>query len=388
MANLKRLRDTENKMIVWAIPTAEPYKKLQVWTNDDWSKLYVYRNSQYIELDTSNNSVVEYWHVWKTLDDETVGYYLTNEPTNLYNRDEWDDVTYTFKDYDWTVLKTGKIEEGETPTPPADPTRSATAQYTYTFAGWNPTVWPISKKTTYTATYTATVNKYTITATSSDTDLWTVSPASVANVEYGTALTVADNVITVGTWESAPTITATAGEGWEFVSWWEVPATVTGNTSVEATFSTPALSLMNSTYWIEDSWTNSLVLFFDGVWDYSQLVNIVVNRSEDAVTWDVSYDFTNNVHEDTPQGINSVSYIFSCVSSDDLDVLLQWDSASVDGTVCTFTSEAMTYINAVYNTSWEEDPDEDTTCQALLTYLEWVAWQGQSILVLPNAEEE
>ncbi len=250
MANLKRLRDTENKMIVWAIPTAEPYKKLQVWTNDDWSKLYVYRNSQYIELDTSNNSVVEYWHVRKELDDQTVGYYLTDNPTNLYNRDEGDDVTYTFKDYDWTVLKTGKIEEGETPTPPADPTRAATAQYTYTFAGWNPTVWPISKKTTYTATYTATVNKYTITATSSDADLWTVSPASVANVEYGTALTVEDNVITVGTWELAPTITAIAGEWNTFTGWvdWTtrllIPSTVTGNITVEAEFTAPEPELM------------------------------------------------------------------------------------------------------------------------------------------------
>ncbi len=151
--NLKRLWDTENKKTVRAIPTWDPHKKFQVWTNDDGSKLYVYANSKYEELNTANVSVSEYWPtVWKTLDDETVGYYLTNEPTDLYNWDEGDDVTYTFKDYDWTVLKTGKIEEGQTPTPPADPTRAATAQYTYTFAGWNPTVWPISKKTTYTAT--------------------------------------------------------------------------------------------------------------------------------------------------------------------------------------------------------------------------------------------
>lgn len=235
--NLKRLWDTENKKTVRAIPTWDPHNKFQVWTDDDGSHLYVYANSKYVELNTANVSVSEYWPtVWKELDDETVGYYLTNEPTDLYNWDEGDEVAYTFKDYNWTVLKTWKVDEGQTPTPPANPTRAATAQYTYTFAGWNPTVWPISKKATYTATYTATVNKYTITATSSDTNLWTVSPASVANVEYGTALTVADNVITVGTWESAPTITATAGESWEFVSWWTVPATVTGNTSVEATF--------------------------------------------------------------------------------------------------------------------------------------------------------
>lgn len=63
-----------------------------------------------------------------------MGYYDTNEPTNLYNWDEGDEVSYKFKDYDGTVLKSGKVDEGQAPTPPADPTRSATAQYTYTFS--------------------------------------------------------------------------------------------------------------------------------------------------------------------------------------------------------------------------------------------------------------
>ena len=83
--NLKRLWDTENKKIVWAIPTWDPHKKLQVWTNDDWSKLYVYDHSQYLELDLTSVTTSEYWPVWKALDDEMVGYYLTNVPTELYN---------------------------------------------------------------------------------------------------------------------------------------------------------------------------------------------------------------------------------------------------------------------------------------------------------------
>ena len=95
--NLKRLWDTENKKTVRAIPTWDPHKKFQVWTNDDGSKLYVYANSKYEELNTANAAVSEYWPtVWKTLDGETVGYYLTNEPTDLYNRGEGDDVTVTF----------------------------------------------------------------------------------------------------------------------------------------------------------------------------------------------------------------------------------------------------------------------------------------------------
>lgn len=292
---LKRLWDTENKKVVRAIPTWDPHKKLQVWTNDDGSKLYVYANSEYVELNTATATVSEYWPtVWKQLTDETVGYYLTNEPTDLFNRDEWDEATYTFKDYDWTVLKTGKVDEWQTPTPPADPTRSPTAQYTYTFAGWNPTVWPISKKTTYTATYTATVNKYTITFVDEDwtTELdsqeldywatpvyagetptktgytfswWTptiatvtadatytatyeansytvtftpndatygsVSPASVT-ADYGTSISASSNVLTI--WETE--ITATAEAGYVFSSWGTLPETVTEDLSITATF--------------------------------------------------------------------------------------------------------------------------------------------------------
>jgi hypothetical protein len=33
--NLKRLWDTENKKIVWAVDKSDPKKAYQVWTNDD-----------------------------------------------------------------------------------------------------------------------------------------------------------------------------------------------------------------------------------------------------------------------------------------------------------------------------------------------------------------
>jgi hypothetical protein len=39
--NLKRLWDTENKKIVWAV-NKDTNKEYQVWTNDDGSKLYIY----------------------------------------------------------------------------------------------------------------------------------------------------------------------------------------------------------------------------------------------------------------------------------------------------------------------------------------------------------
>ena len=61
--------------------------------------------------------------------------------------------TVTFVDYDGTVLQTGKVEEGKTPTPPADPKRPEADGKKYTFTGWNPVVAPVTGDTTYTATY-------------------------------------------------------------------------------------------------------------------------------------------------------------------------------------------------------------------------------------------
>lgn len=64
--------------------------------------------------------------------------------------------TVTFVDYDGTELDSDDVEEGVTPTAPADPTRTG-----YTFAGWEPAIEAVKSNTTYTATYSA--NTYTVT---------------------------------------------------------------------------------------------------------------------------------------------------------------------------------------------------------------------------------
>ena len=238
--NLKRLWDTENKKIVWL---RDGNKAYQVFTDGD--KLYVYHAGQRMEYNpsTSEAPAEEYWPTWAELEDQEVGYYDTNVPTNMYSWDEGEDVAYAFKNWT-TVLQSWKVKEGATPEYTGDtPTKSATAQYTYTFSGWKPTVWPIYKKTDFKAQFDSTVNEYTISIAPNDADLGAVSESSVADVPYGTKISIDEETgaLVIGEWETATTVTGTPAEWYGLVNWtddlWEaLPATLSGDLSVVAVF--------------------------------------------------------------------------------------------------------------------------------------------------------
>ena len=72
------------------------------------------------------------------------------------------DYSVKFVDYDDSEIASYTLHWGDTVTPPADPTRAADETYTYEFAGWDPTVNPVSGDITYKATYTPTYIDYTI----------------------------------------------------------------------------------------------------------------------------------------------------------------------------------------------------------------------------------
>jgi hypothetical protein len=73
--------------------------------------------------------------------------------------------TYTFFDDDGvTVIKTETVDEGSAIVAPADPTKVATAQYTYSFSGWDKVIpETITANISFVAEYSSVVNKYDIT---------------------------------------------------------------------------------------------------------------------------------------------------------------------------------------------------------------------------------
>lgn len=133
--------------------------------------------------------------------------------------------TIIFKNEDGTVLESKSIEYNQ---PVAytgqTPTKAPTAQYTYTFAGWNNNiVSPATGDAIYTAKFTSTVNKYTITFKNYD---GTVLQSS--EVEYG------QTPAYIGT---TPTKSPDAENTYTFTGWDKALSIVTGEEEYIAQYS-------------------------------------------------------------------------------------------------------------------------------------------------------
>ena len=127
----------------------------------------------------------------------------------------------TWKNWDGTVLKTETLKYGSTPTPPANPTRADTDQFTYTFTGWGDVV-SVTGDATYTAQFSSTTRTYNIVWVNDNGDVLETD----VNVSYGT-MPKYDG--------ETPTKASTAEFNYTFAGWGDVLA-VTGNATYTATY--------------------------------------------------------------------------------------------------------------------------------------------------------
>ncbi|MBR4732354.1 MAG: LysM peptidoglycan-binding domain-containing protein [Lachnospiraceae bacterium] len=121
---------------------------------------------------------------------------------------------------DGSLIDETTVEYGKVPTH-ADATKEATAEFSYTFTGWDKTPVKVTGDTTYVATFNETKNSYKIT--------WQMDDGSLIDettVEYGEVPAHAD-----------ATKKATAEYTYTFTGWDKAPVAVTGEATYKATFS-------------------------------------------------------------------------------------------------------------------------------------------------------
>jgi predicted outer membrane repeat protein len=130
----------------------------------------------------------------------------------------------SFVNEDGTVLQSGKVPYGETPSYEGEtPTKDADAQYTYTFAGWSPAITSVTGDQTYTATYSNTTNEYTIKFVNEDGTV-----LQSGKVPYGETPSYTGET---------PTKEADAQYTYAFAGWDSEITTVTGDKTYTATYS-------------------------------------------------------------------------------------------------------------------------------------------------------
>lgn len=130
-----------------------------------------------------------------------------------------------------TVLQSGKVEEGVMPEYKGEePTKEGDAQYSYTFNGWEPEVVVASADATYTATFTQSVNKYTVKFVNYDD-----SVLQTEQLEYGAMPEYKGE---------QPAKPETDAATFAFAGWDKQIVAVTGDATYKATFNSVAKEYM------------------------------------------------------------------------------------------------------------------------------------------------
>ena len=236
------------------------------------AKEWAYGTTPVAPADPTKEATAQYTYTFAGWDKEIVA--VTGEATykatftatvNKY--------TITFANEDGSTIESKEWEYGTTPVAPADPTKEATAQYTYTFSGWDKTIAPVTGEATYKATFTATVNKYTITFANEDGTV-----IVTADYEYGaTPVAPAD-----------PTKEATAQYTYTFSGWDKTIAPVTGEATYKATFTSTVNKYIIT--WVDG---DDNTLLTEEV-AYGETPSYTGNTPTKTATDEYTYEFNNS----------------------------------------------------------------------------------------------
>lgn len=247
----------------------------------DW-QIGVYK-PQFEEIDS--------WEVYdkkrENLDPEApLDVYDSSKPEYIGTMEDWILATYTFYNYDRSVLKQDKCKDWETPIPPADPTRDSDWEYDYQFAWWDPVVGPIAKDTDYVASFNGTKRIYTVYVSVNDADYGSIDLTELT-VEAWTEIldssldpTLSQNQLKV--WSTV--VTATANAWYEFDYWTNWSQVITWDQYPQAVFkvATPIVTITPLNFTSSENWSS---VTFQNTW-----TSIELEYSYDNSTWnDVVY---------------------------------------------------------------------------------------------------
>ena len=192
-------------------------------------------------------------------------------------------------DEDGTVLKAATEYEYGTPAAdivkPADPTKEATAQYTYTFAGWDPQIADVTEDATYTATYDEVTNKYKVTFVDED---GTTILKEATEYDYGTP---ADEIEQ----PEYPTKEGADGTVYIFDGWDPEIAEVTEDATYTATYVEFTASLTGTDVSVE----------YDGTGHTTTFELVYPEGFEEA---EITYSYDGHEYEDVPEFVNAGKY--------------------------------------------------------------------------------
>ena len=196
------------------------------WFNDD-NTLIDQTTVAYGEVptheDPTKENTAEWTYTFAGWDHEPVAVTGSASYTATYNATK-NKYLVVFQDEGGAELQSGEVEFGTTPEfTGAEPSKEATAQYTYAFSGWDPEITAVEGAQTYTAKYSSTVNKYTIRFINDDD-----SELQSSEVEYGTTPTYDGET---------PHKDADEQYTYTFAGWDSEPVAVTGEATYKATYS-------------------------------------------------------------------------------------------------------------------------------------------------------